>query len=163
MAAPTPLGMLHMTLSARLCSIALLAVTMPGPVAAAIPDAPFRLRCEIDFGNAEPTVQYYRIDPAAGEVLGEPGARYTRAGTPQESEALIGVYIIESWTADEIVFRWDTRSRTGPQSASFRDVLNLEALTLRVESVMNLGAVTPSPGAHPGRCKRVALDPAAAK
>ena len=152
-----------MTLSARLCSIALLAVTMPGPVAAAIPDAPFRLRCEIDFGNAEPTVQYYRIDPAAGEVLGEPGARYTRAGTPQESEALIGVYIIESWTADEIVFRWDTRSRTGPQSASFRDVLNLKALTLRVESVMNLGAVTPSPGAHPGRCKRVALDPAAAK
>jgi hypothetical protein len=150
-----------MTLSARLCSIALLAVAIPGPVAAAIPDAPFRLRCEIDFGNAAPTVQFYRIDPAAEEVVAEPGARYTRAGVPQESEALIGVQIIESWTGDEIVFRWDTRSKTGPQTASFRDTLSLKTLTLRVESTMRLGAQSPHPSTYPGRCKRVALDPAA--
>ena len=152
-----------MTLFVRLCSAALLATAMTGPVAAAAPDAPFRLRCEIDFGQPQPTVQFYRIDPAAGEVLGEPGARYTRAGTPQESEALIGVHIIESWTEDQIVFRWDTRSKTGPQSASFRDTLNLKTLTLRVESTMHLGALTPHPSAYPGRCKRVAFDPAVVK
>ena len=86
-----------------------------------------------------------------------------RAGVPQESEALIGVNIIESWTEDEIVFRWDTRSKTGPQTASFRDTLTLKSLTLRVESTMRLGALTPHPSAYPGRCKRVAFDPAAAK
>jgi hypothetical protein len=154
-----------MSLFVRLCSAALLstATAGPAPAAAASPDGPFRLRCEIDFGNAEQTVQFYRIDPAAGEVLAEPGSRYTRAGEPRESAALIGVQIIESWTEDEIVFRWDTRSKTGPQSASFRDVLNLKALTLRVESVMSLGAVTPRPSAYPGRCKRAPLDPAVTK
>lgn len=148
---------------ARLLSSALLATALAGPAGAATPDGPYRLRCEIDFGNAAPTVQFYRIDPAAEEVLAEPGSRYTRAGVPQESEALIGVNIIESWTEDEIVFRWDTRSKTGPQTASFRDTLTLKSLTLRVESTMRLGALTPHPSAYPGRCKRVAFDPAAAK
>ncbi len=152
-----------MTLFARLCSTALLATALAGPVSAATPDRPFRLRCEIDFGQPQPTVQFYRIDPVAGEVVAEPGSRYTRTGVPQESDALIGLHIIESWTEDEIVFRWDTRSKTGPQKASFRDVLNLKTLTLRVESTMHLGALTPHPSAYPGRCKRVAFDPAAAK
>lgn len=152
-----------MKLSARLSSIALLATALAGPAAAATPDRPFRLRCEIDFGNAAPTVQFYQIDPTAEEVVAEPGSRYTRAGEPQESEALIGVHIIESWTEDQIVFRWDTRSKTGPQRASFRDTLNLKTLTLRVESTMHLGALTPHPSAYPGRCKRVAFDPAVAK
>lgn len=151
-----------MTLLARLCSAALLTTAMAGP-AAAKPDAPFRLRCEIDFGQPQPTVQFYRIDPAAEELVAEPGSRYTRGGVPQESEALIGVQIIESWTENEIVFRWDTRSKTGPQTASFRDVLNLKTLTLRVESTMRLGSVTPHPSAYPGRCKRVAFDPAVTK
>lgn len=150
-----------MILFARLCSTALLAMALAGPAAAATPGRPFRLRCEIDFGQPQPTVQFYRIDPVAGEVVAEPGARYTRAGVPQESEALIGVHIIESWTDDEIVFRWDTRSKTGPQTASFRDVLNLKTLTLRVESMMRLGAMTPRPSAYPGRCKHVTFDPAA--
>lgn len=152
-----------MILFARLCSTALLAMSLAGPATAATLDRPFRLRCEIDFGQPQPTVQFYRIDPEAGEVVAEPGSLYTRAGVPQESEALIGVHIIESWTDDEIVFRWDTRSKTGPQTASFRDTLNLKTLTLRVESTMHLGALTPHPSAYPGRCRRVAFDPAAAK
>jgi hypothetical protein len=137
---------------------ALLATTPVAVTADPARARPFRLRCEIDHGNPQPTVQFYRLDPAAGEVLAEPGSLYTRAGVRKESEALVRTNTVESWTGDEVVFRFEARSKTGPQTATYREILNLKTLTLRLENTTRLSSMTLRPSTYHGRCRRVAMD-----
>lgn len=141
--------------------LAALLVAIPAAAGAAAdpaPARPFRLRCEIDYGQPSPTVQFYRLDPAAGEVLAEPGSLYTRAGVREESEALSWTNTVESWEGDEVVFRFEARSKTGPQTATYRKMLNLKALTLRLENTTRISTMTLRPSIHHGRCKRAAMD-----
>lgn len=143
---------LRLSLAAGLAA----ALSLAGAVQAA--DKPYRLRCELDFGETGPVTQFYRIDPAAGEILGEPSAHYTREGVVENDPPLSSVAKIELWTDKAIALAVQYMSADGLRTATLQTRIDLRALTVTTNYTVTSPTLATSSTQHSGRCRRVGLE-----
>lgn len=129
-----------------------LAALLAGPASAAEPVV--GLRCVVDWGGTGPTEQVFWLERTAGRATVEPATVYTTAGVTRTDERMVSTFVIESWTDDQLVLRSDHRAADGQRTATFRDVLDLKALTIRVTMTQTSPTVAHSPSQHEGRCRR---------
>lgn len=143
---------LRLSLAAGLAA----ALSLAGAAQAA--DKPYRLRCELDFGETGLVAQVYRIDPAAGEILAEPGTRYTREGVAEDDPPLSSVAKIEIWTDKEIALTGQFKSVDALRTATFQTRIDLKALTIASTYTVTSPTLATSTTQRSGRCRRVGME-----